>query len=108
MDEHYSHWLNRFSMTVGVKAEADANGSHWFADVVGSYQTYPHMRAEEFQVWRLVVHPGKVATVICDDGNGRELQRQAIEFTDHPEPGAVWWLVGSGGQVPVLMKPEEY
>lgn len=108
MDDLYKHWLNRFVMTVGVKAEADENGSHWFADVVGSYQIYPDLRQEEFQVWRLVVHPGRIATVIADDGNGRELVRQDIEYTDHPEPGTEWRLVGAGGQMPVLMLPCEY
>jgi hypothetical protein len=108
MDEIYTQWISRFVITRGVKAEADENGSHWFADVIGSYQVYRHMQAEEFQVWVLTIHPGKCATVVCHDGNGRELVRQPIEFSDHPPGGAEWWLVGSGGSTPVLMLPEEY
>lgn len=109
MDELTTHWLGRFVMTVGVQAEIEANKGHWLADAVASYQGDPRVKGEEFQVWTLKVNADKSATLSVGDGNdGPPLAVQGIEFTDFPAPGTAWWLVGSGGSIPVLMLPEEY
>jgi len=40
--------------------------------------------AEEFQVWKLAVHPDRSATLTCDDGNDNIVFAKEIEHTDFP------------------------
>jgi hypothetical protein len=94
----------------------DGSSAWWLIDVIASYQGEAAMRRHGFQVWKLIIHPpdrpgpeqnsvmatveGKAndekefnphrhATVICTNGNEKELVRQEIEMTDFLPVGEV-------------------
>ena len=102
--EHwYQHPLVRsVSYTDGVKYVADTVGAHWLVDKVATLQMLPEIKGEEFQVWKLAVADHK-ATLTCEDGNDHEVYREAIEFTDFPEPGISLWFTDN-----VILLPSEY
>ncbi|MFA5875044.1 MAG: DUF6876 family protein [Anaerolineales bacterium] len=71
-------------LTDGALYVAEAAGTYWLMDIIWSY--LPKTNREEFQVWTLSFpDPEKsAALVVCDDGNGHELVRQAISYGDFP------------------------
>lgn len=80
----YRHPLMRDVLfTDGAKYVAEAGGAWWLLDAIASWQLDPKVKAEEFQHWVLKVADER-ASLICDDGNGREVCRQEIEYTDFP------------------------
>ncbi len=44
------------------------------------------MRAKEFQLWTLTGRDNATGLVSCDDGNGRIVYEQVLDFTDFLEP----------------------
>ena len=80
----YRHWTGRLIYTPGVQHLAERAGAYWLIDLVASHQITPNVSAEEFQVWTLTVADDRTALVVAHDGNGREVARQVIEFTDFP------------------------
>lgn len=102
------------------------NGTaYWLLDAIASYQGEQVLKRCAFQVWELIVHSGELAqpadgprsaTLICTNGNTKELVRQEIEYTDflpigkikiyvsieeHPE-------VADGHKCMILLLPSEY
>src|SRR5215469_9248135 len=74
-----------FSFTDGAKYVADEGGAYWLLDTISICQRHePHVAAEAFQVWTLTVRPDRTATLTCDDGNGKVVYTEEIEFTDFP------------------------
>ena len=82
--ERFRHWAKRIIYTPGVADMAEICGAYWLIDLVASHQVTPSVRAEEFQVWTLTVAADRTALAVGDDGNGHEVARQVIEFTDFP------------------------
>jgi hypothetical protein len=82
--ERYRHWTGRLIYTPGVQHLAERAGAYWLIDLVASHQITPNVSAEEFQVWTLTVAADRTALAVADDGSGREVARQVIEFTDFP------------------------
>jgi hypothetical protein len=62
------HWSKRLAYTTGVYALAEQHVAHWLIELVTSYQPYPHVTAEAFQVWRLAA-TGTSTVVTMADGN---------------------------------------
>jgi hypothetical protein len=60
----------------------DGGTAYWLFDAIASYQGEAALKRIPFQVWTLSVHPLRHASLVCTDGNDRELVRQEIEFTD--------------------------
>lgn len=87
--------------TDGVKYVADEAGAYWLVDIVASYQ--PQLQDQEFQQWILTVNPDHSATVICTDGNEKELIRQKLEYTDFPLPSITFYCIDN-----VLLLTSEY
>jgi len=111
-ENYYKASFGRVVYTDGVKYLADHAGAYWLVDAVASYQGR-NLAGEEFQEWRLTVDlEARAAVLVADDGNGRELARQVIEYTDFPLEEVTLYLVyGSlDGVTPcwVLMLPNEY
>ncbi len=74
--------------TEGVKYVADAAGAYWLLDLISLANVYePKVRSEEFQLWTLTVRDNAIGVVTCNDGNGRIVYEQLLDFTDFPEPG---------------------
>jgi hypothetical protein len=89
----------------------DGNTAYWLMDAIASYQGEAALKRHDFQVWKLVVHPPdepgaaqntvmavlqskpsqapekpfnphRHASLICTNGNEKELVWQEIEMTD--------------------------
>ena len=70
-DNWYRHTINRNVLyTDGAQHVAEHGGAYWLLDEIAIIQPYnKRVAAEEFQVWKLTVHPDRSATLTCDDGN---------------------------------------
>jgi len=91
--ERYHHWMRRFVFTPGVKYLADNAEAYWLLDAIGSHQTDPKVKAEEFQVWTLKVDLAtSKAELICTDGNENRVTSQKIPFTTFPMREVTLWL----------------
>lgn len=85
--ENYYRFMNLI-ITDGVHFLAQ-NNCHWLIVAISSHQTKKVREASGgFQSWKLVPmdreKTGKMAVLVCDDGNGKVLVRQEIELTDFP------------------------
>lgn len=87
-------------LTEGVKALADKFKCYWWLDIIASFNT---LLLEDFQVWTLEKHQDNSATVRATDGNGKELIRQTIPYTDFDAIRATVWVEGS-----VMLLPSEH
>ena len=88
--------------TDGAKYVADAGEAYWLLDVIVSVQTLPRMKRQEFQVWILKVKDNS-GVVTAEDGNGKVIYRQELEFTDFPLPEIKFYFTYS-----VILLPSEY
>jgi hypothetical protein len=70
-DNWYRHSINRNVLyTDGAQHVAEHGGAYWLLDEIAIIQPYnKRVTAEEFQVWKLTVHPDRPATLTCDDVN---------------------------------------
>lgn len=102
-EHYYKHGLTPFVYTDGVAHLAESVGAHWLIDVVLTNQLVKKVRAQAFQVWKLVVGKDHKAVAVCEDGNDHKVFQQKIPYTDFPESGIT--LFFSGG---VLLLPSEY
>jgi hypothetical protein len=93
-----------FLFTDGVKVMAEMCEAFWLVTAVFSWQCVEKVRKEAFQVWKLRLEKEDSAVLTCEDGNGRELARQEIEFTDFPLPEGMTLYLDGG----VLLLPSEY
>jgi hypothetical protein len=99
----YRH-LGGIVFTDGVKYVADTTGGYWLLDLIFSHQLDKKVRKEEFQVWKLeVTYNGNAAKAICEDGDGKAITTQDIEFTDFPAPGITLWFINK-----TILLPSEY
>jgi hypothetical protein len=85
----------------------------WLIDAIASYQD--ELISQPFQVWKFKCNTKlHLGTLTCEDGNGNELVRQEIEYTDFPLDELTLWaeLGGYGSEenwtpAMVLMIPSE-
>lgn len=82
----YRHEINRNVLyTDGAKYVGDQGCAYWLLDAISIAQRYEkRIAAEEFQVWTLKVNAERMALLVCDDGNGKIVYTQQIEYTDFP------------------------
>lgn len=82
----YRHGIVRDVLfTDGAKHVADTAGAYWLLDEIALAQRHePRVAGEEFQIWKLTVHPDQRATLVCDDGDGNIVHTKEIEYTDFP------------------------
>jgi hypothetical protein len=82
----YRHGINRNVLyTDGAQHVAEHGGAYWLLDEIATIQSSDKAVAdEEFQVWKLTVHPDRSATLTCDDGNGNIVFTKKIEYADCP------------------------
>ena len=102
----YRHVVNRNVLfTDGAKYVSDHAGAYWLLDEITIIQ--PHdkrIAAEEFQVWKLVVHPDRTATLTCGDGNDNIVfTKENIENTDFPLDEISLWFANN-----VIYQPSEH
>lgn len=90
--------------TEGVRYVADTAGAYWLLDLICIANVYEaKVRAEEFQLWTLVVRDNADGVVTCDDGNGNVAYEQALDYTDFPEPGIKLYFCNG-----TILLPGEY
>lgn len=105
--EHYHrHSIDRSNsilLTDGCKYLADAAQCYWLFDAILSHQNTSTVRANKFQVWKLIKHDIGGWELICQDGNNNELESQEIGYSDFPLDRITIWLVHG-----IAMLPKEY
>jgi len=96
-------------ITEGVEDLANRLGCYWLLDLIATWQTYDgKLRGEDFQVWRLGLNEqDNGAVALCEDGNGRELHRTEMEYTDFPFHGLKLHCVKDERGGHTIMLPSE-
>lgn len=103
-DQWHRHGLMRnITYTDGVLYVAETAGAHWLIDKVATLQLEPHIRAEEWQSWKLVVNENQSALLTCDDGDGNIVHSEKIDWTDFPLDRIELWMEGG-----VILLPSEH
>ena len=102
--EHiYRHPLVRSIVyTDGVKYIAENAGAYWLIDLIASWQLEPKVAKQDFQVWKLKVS-GNTAKAVCENGNGKVIASQDIEYTDFPFDGLSLYFTDH-----TILLPSEY
>jgi hypothetical protein len=106
------------ALYVAEHGAEQGNTAYWLMDAIASFQGETALKQNDFQVWKLVVHPPdepgsaqdtataaahdkpnqvpekpfnphRHASLICTDGNEKELVRQEIEMTDFLPAGEI-------------------
>ena len=101
----FRHGLNRSILyTEGAQFVAEHGGAYWLLDAIALAQlSEKAVKAEPFQVWALNVHENRTAAFTCEDGNGKTVYSQEIEFTDFPLPQIKLWFTDN-----TILLPSEY
>jgi hypothetical protein len=99
----FRHWTRRIVYTEGVQDLAEQAGAYWLIDLIASWTLDPKVQTEEFVVWKLTVKPDHTALAVAEDGNGNELARQEIEYSDFPLQEISLYLTDN-----TLLLPSEY
>ncbi len=123
----------------------NGNTAYWLMDAIASYQGEAALKRIDFQVWKLVVHPPdepgpakntvmaalqskpgqapekpfnphRHASLICTNGNEKELVRQEIEMTDILPVGEIEFYasveqhpdISTKQKVMIILLPSEY
>jgi hypothetical protein len=102
-EQFYRHWLRSIVYTEGVHYLAEKAGAHWLLDVIASWQLDRKVKAEPFQVWKLKVNADSTAVVTCEDGDGKTVATQTLEFTDFPKEGVELWFTDN-----TILLPSEH
>jgi hypothetical protein len=95
--------------TDGVRYLAQRAGAYWLIDEIALANSNikpinQALHAEEFQVWKLQRDAeGHSANLLVEDGNGNEVYRKRIEFTDFPVRTIELWFTDN-----VILLPSEY
>jgi hypothetical protein len=113
--EHwYRHGLIRnVAYTDGAKYVAEHGGAYWLLDIIAIAQKHEAKLANDhFQYWKLTVSEDASAVIVCEDGNGHELYRQDIPWTDFPLREFAFYCCRDGvlgqGVDWVILLPSEY
>ena len=99
----YSALFHNHLLTDGAKALADMCQAYWLIDVICSH--HAQTKGEGFQVWKLTKEDSK-ATVTCGDGNGNELAKQDIPYTDFPLDEITLYCIEQGDNWIILLTSE--
>ena len=92
--------------TSGVHYLAEEAGAYWLIDEIAmnvGFSQNTALAQESFQVWTLDIRPNRSAWLRVEDGNGKEIYKMRIPFTDFPLQSITLYLSNN-----VLMLPTEY
>lgn len=90
--------------TDGAKYVAEAGGAYWLLDEIAFAQkSHAALAAEEFQLWKLTVHPDQSGTFTCEDGNGNLIFSKPLEYNDFPLNEITLYFTNN-----VILLPSEY
>jgi hypothetical protein len=100
---YYRFPLTGLRYTDGVHHVIDKGGAVWLLTDIAAWQLDPSIRAEPFQHWKLTIADDRTARLVCENGNGKVILRQIIDYTDFPLSQIAFYLTDN-----VLMLPGEY
>ena len=100
----YSLLFRNFLLTDGAKFIAEECDAHWLVDLFASH--LPAYKDEGFAVLYLKVKDGKAVAQI-EDGNGKVLKKQKIEYTDFLLDQIVLYCCPQDDNFVILL-PSEY
>ena len=90
--------------TDGARYVAEQGGAYWLLDSIAIAQKFSAaVAAEGFQLWKLTVKADRTALLVCEDGNGRRVYAQAIDYTDFPLSEIALYFTND-----VILLPSEY
>jgi hypothetical protein len=93
-------------ITDGVKRMTDMCEAFWLVTAIVLSQYEPKVKSAPFQVWILKLDGNdddNSAAIICEDGNGIELARQELNYTDFPLQEGITLFLENG----ILLLPSE-
>lgn len=93
--------FGRLLLTDGCNFIREKAQCRWLFDLIQSHQ--PKLQGEEFQCWTLSRTKGNSFVTICDNGDGLELLRQDIPFSDMVLDELKIWLIEG-----TCLLPSEY
>jgi hypothetical protein len=99
----FRHWAGTLLFTEGVDYLAKEAHALWLIDNIAWSGLDAKVRHQEFVVWKLSVNADKTATLVGDDGDGHELLRQHVPWTDFPLEEITLYLTDK-----VLLLTSEY
>jgi hypothetical protein len=105
-EQWHRHWLGKVTFTDGAKYLFDNAGAYWLLDEIVLEQSSRRVKAEEFQVWKLIREVGELksgATLTCDDGDGHVVLTKRIPYTDFPLAEIKLYFTDG-----VILLPSEY
>lgn len=131
--EKYYRWSKlypKFFLTDGAWWLANNAECFWLMDLIGSWQYNKKVHREYFQVWKLMYFKGSdpeyppltIGNVleikhsqpvppfwmaVCEDGNGRIIAEQKIEYSDFPLYDFKLYAIYTGDEMVILL-PSEY
>jgi hypothetical protein len=103
--EKYYRISRKHLLTDGTKYLAEAGECFWMMDAIASHLAEIGA-ADWFVLVRMTVNGGK-ATMIYEDGSGKEHARQEIPYTDFPLQAISLYACWDGEHW-VIMLPSEY
>lgn len=92
-----------FRYTDGVRYLAKTAECYWLLEYILSNQTLPEIKAQEFQVWKIVVNDDDSCNITVEDGNKNVVKEFKIPFTTFPLKEFDLWFVNN-----VLLLKSEY
>jgi hypothetical protein len=103
--ERYYRISSRHLLTDGAKYLAEEADCFWMMDAVASHLS--EIGTDDWFVLVRVTVQGTRATMVYEDGNGKEHARQDIPFTDFPLSDQTLYACWDGENW-VIMLPSEY
>jgi hypothetical protein len=107
-EQLFRHGLSRKHLyTEGVQFVAERAGAYWLLDKIALHGS-PAIAREDFQVWKLTVHPDQTATLTTSNGDNDILNTEELPFTDFPLSEITLWAVRNEFDGFTIMLPGEY
>jgi hypothetical protein len=107
-EQFFRHALSRNHVyTEGAQFVAERAGAYWLLDKIALHGS-PEIAREDFQVWKLSVHPDRTATLTTSDGDHGILKTEELPFTDFPLSEITLWAVRNEFDGFTVMLPREY
>lgn len=89
-------------MTDGVKYLAENAKCYWLLDIVASLDWEPSCKGKEHLTCKFT-KKGEGGTFVAENGNGKALYTQELEYTDFPLEKVTIWKIDN-----VVLLPSEY
>lgn len=99
----------RMVLTDGAHYLSNEAGAYWLMVFIAMAQLHPDVKPEKFQVWKMTkpTPDATTAIIVCEDGDGKKLYEQAIEYTNFPLAEIELFFIDDGTWQVILL-PGEY